>query len=296
LKGVRRVTPPRFRDMGTAIIGAGTLAGALLAPLLIVPLAANFGWRAAFLVTSSLGGLWLPFWLALARHKDANLDPVSQSVDAVTVTASTPKRTLTWSSRGVWATAFCIFFSIPPSVFTLAFFPRFLQATFGLEMAQTKNLQWQPYLAMDLGQITAGFLLIRMFRKGTPFLTARRAIMTTGFIGATTMTLMNFAPTLEWTMVWLDLSRFCFQFAYVGLLAYGISVVSENESGRMNGFMNAIFGACSAVFAVVIGNLSDRFHHDYRPVIWLVGLIPLVGLTGWTILSSQHAKRTGKDE
>jgi hypothetical protein len=199
-------------------------------------------------------------------------------------------------SLGVWATAVCIFFTVPPSVFALSFFPRYLQVTYGLDVKHSAAFQWQPFLALDLGQIAAGLLLTLLLRRHWSFLAARRLIMTSGFTTAAVMVLMTQTHNLTWTMVWLNLSRFTFQFAYVGLLAYGISVVAEREAARMNGFMNAVFGACNLVFAPLIGRIADVFHKDYRPVIWMVGLIPLVGLAGWTVLSALHARRTGVDE
>ena len=294
LKGVRRVCPPRLRDFGTGIIGAGTLLGALLAPLTVAPLAASIGWRAAFVVTSLLGAIWLPFWIMQSRRKEAGLGaPEEVSPEAAAVAGP---RLLTSRSFGVWATAICIFFTIPPTVFTLAFFPLFLASTYGLDIKQSASYQWQPFLAMDLGQIVAGVLLMFLLRRGWAFLSARRLVMVSGFLGATTMILMNFAPDLAGTMIWLNFSRFCFQFAYVGLLAYGISIVADRETGRMNGFMNATFGACSAVFAPIIGQLSDHFDGNYKPIIWLVGLMPLVGLTGWLVLSRLHDRAVAQLE
>jgi MFS family permease len=111
--------------------------------------------------------------------------------------------------------------------------------------------------------------------------------MSAGFTGAAVMLLMVFAPSLTWAMAWLNLSRFLFQFAYVALLAYGISVVRESQAGTMNGFMNATFGACTFVFNPLIGKLADVFG-SFRPALVMVSLSPLVGLTGWLLLSHVH--------
>jgi MFS family permease len=135
---------------------------------------------------------------------------------------------------------------------------------------------------------------LTLLRRGWSFLDARRLVMTVGFLGATTMTLMAIAPSLAWALAALDFSRFCFQFGYVALLAYGISVVAEPEAGRMNGFMNAVFGACGAVFNPVIGRIIDVSGKDYGPSLLLVGLIPLIALTCWTVLSALHARHGHK--
>ena len=231
----------------------------------------------------------------MSTNSKANLETEAAADAAAPPVSIAP--TLTPQSLGVWATAVCIFFTVPPSVFALySFFPRYLQVTYGLDVKHSAAFQWQPFLAMDLGQIAAGVLLTVLLRRHWSFLAARRLIMTSGFTTAAVMVLMTQTHNLTWTMVWLNLSKFTFQFAYVGLLAYEISVVAEREAARMNGFMNAVFGACNLVFAPLIGRIADVFHKDYRPVIWMVGLIPLLGLTGWTVLSTLHARRTGLDE
>ena len=141
------------------------------------------------------------------------------------------------------------------------------------------------FLAMDLGQLTGGAVLFWLLRSGWRFLSARRLVMVLGFCGSTLMLLMVTAPGLGMAMVWLNLSRFCFQFAYVALLAYGISSVPEHQTGKMNGFMNAMFGACGFAFNPLIGWLSDVNHHAFRPVLVMVALSPLIGLSGWLVLS-----------
>ena len=59
--------PAHKRGRGLAIAYSGGSLGALLTPLLVVPIAAAFGWRAAFWVTGALGALWLVGWSRIAR-------------------------------------------------------------------------------------------------------------------------------------------------------------------------------------------------------------------------------------
>src|SRR5271170_7620037 len=52
------------RGMGISYSGASV--GAIVAPLVIVPIALKFGWRAAFLFTGGLGAVWLLVWWFVA--------------------------------------------------------------------------------------------------------------------------------------------------------------------------------------------------------------------------------------
>ena len=62
----------------------GTGLGSLIAPPLIVFLTLRYGWRAAFLIASSVGVIWIPFWLLATRggapKKAAPAAPVNRTI------------------------------------------------------------------------------------------------------------------------------------------------------------------------------------------------------------------------
>ena len=62
IKTTAEYFPKKDRAFATSIFNAGASVGALAAPLLIPPLAKNFGWEMAFIVIGGLGFLWMFFW------------------------------------------------------------------------------------------------------------------------------------------------------------------------------------------------------------------------------------------
>jgi ACS family hexuronate transporter-like MFS transporter len=60
--------PKTARMRGVGIGYGGTAIGALLAPLLITPVAAAWGWRTGFWFTGIAGILWLALWTGISRH------------------------------------------------------------------------------------------------------------------------------------------------------------------------------------------------------------------------------------
>ena len=55
--------PVRERAFAMAIFNSGAALGAVISPPIIVWLQMRYGWQAAFLVTASLGFVWLVLWL-----------------------------------------------------------------------------------------------------------------------------------------------------------------------------------------------------------------------------------------
>ena len=73
LRATSLVMKPADRSLGNGIFNSGAAIGAVLTPLIVTPLAAKFGWRTAFVVTGSLGFLWVGVWLTVLRGERGRL-------------------------------------------------------------------------------------------------------------------------------------------------------------------------------------------------------------------------------
>ncbi len=323
LKGVRRVVHPAHRDVGSGIVGSGSLLGALLTPLTVIPLTGMVGWRAAFLFTGIVGLLWVPVWAIVASRPPLRLEPGEdgtgserpwfaaaweawrgiardllarrkRSAVSAGVQADPVSQPLNMASWGIWATLLTIFFTIPPTVFTLQFMPIYLTRVFGLTQQEQAGYQWIPYLGMDIGQVLGGFAILRLLGFGLPFRRARGTVLVAGMLGATLMLGMVATRSVVVAMLFFVVARFFFQFGYTALLTYGISVVPEKQTAQMNGLMNATFGVCNFIFNPVIGNMVKRI--GFVPVLVMVSLTPLLGMVGWLVCSHQHERHAGAFE
>src|SRR5262249_47483157 len=67
LRTVSQTLPLQKRSRGTAVAYSGGALGGVLAPLLVTPVYAVWGWRAAFWVTGGLGLGWSLLWFFVSR-------------------------------------------------------------------------------------------------------------------------------------------------------------------------------------------------------------------------------------
>src|SRR5690349_1244753 len=74
MRVVSRLLEPRERALGNGIFTSGTSVGALIAPGLILAIAATLGWRWAFVLIGSLGAFWIFGWMLMTR--DPKMAPV----------------------------------------------------------------------------------------------------------------------------------------------------------------------------------------------------------------------------
>ena len=73
LRVTARVLPPADRSLGNGIFNSGAAVGAVVTPIVVTNLTLLMGWRAAFLVTGSLGFVWVAAWLILVQGPERRL-------------------------------------------------------------------------------------------------------------------------------------------------------------------------------------------------------------------------------
>ena len=97
-KAVSEWYPAKERALVHGIIQSGAAIGAILAPPVITWINARYGWQPAFLITGSLGFVWLVFWLLL-YHPPESHPRITDEERALVVgdaPAAAAKATIRW--------------------------------------------------------------------------------------------------------------------------------------------------------------------------------------------------------
>src|SRR5580765_191814 len=161
--------PQEERALATGIFNAGTNTGAILTPLIVPWIALTWGWRWAFVIVGSLGFLWLIAWLALYRSPEAT----------TTIPGAMPRgnwlRLLT--HRQTWAIVAGKFLADPVWWFYLYWLPKFLDATYGIKLAQVALPLITVYVIADVGSIAGGWLSSSLLKRGWTTNRARKTAM-----------------------------------------------------------------------------------------------------------------------
>ncbi len=74
IKTVAQWFPRAERAFANALFNSGSNIGSVVAPLVVLPIAAAWGWRSTFVIAGIAGILWVFFWIPLFRNPPAQAD------------------------------------------------------------------------------------------------------------------------------------------------------------------------------------------------------------------------------
>jgi MFS transporter, ACS family, hexuronate transporter len=177
IKAVAEYFPKHERSLATGIFNSGANIGAILAPLTVPWIYANWGWEAAFVIVGGIGFLWLGFWLFLYEKPDvqkrlspAELAYINSDDDhtAKDFVASTER--VKWFQllgyRQTWAFAFGKFMTDGVWWFFLFWLPAYLKAQYNVVNQQVAIPVMLVYTMAMVGSISGGWFPMYFIRKG----------------------------------------------------------------------------------------------------------------------------------
>jgi ACS family hexuronate transporter-like MFS transporter len=181
IKTVAEWFPKKERALATGIFNSGANVGPLAVPVVVPFLTDWFTWRGAFVVTGSLGFVWLAAWLLLYYNPQAHVRVSQTELDHIQSDPVESTTAVPWSHllpvKETWAFALAKFFTDPVWWFYLFWLPRYLQETFHLDIKQNRLPVIVAYAASMIGGVAGGWLSSVMIRRGWSHNAARKTAM-----------------------------------------------------------------------------------------------------------------------
>ncbi|RYG45041.1 MAG: MFS transporter [Chitinophagaceae bacterium] len=173
--------PKKERALATGFFDSGSNIGAVLAPVLIPWILGFYGWQAAFIITGSVGFLWLIAWRTFyevpekqKRLKPAELEYIRSDNEAQTEKAGEVKWIKLFGLKQTWAFIIGKFFTDPIWYFFMYWLPSYFSTTFHLDLKKPSPPLIIIYTAATIGAIGGGYLSSRLIKKGWKVHKARK--------------------------------------------------------------------------------------------------------------------------
>jgi MFS transporter, ACS family, hexuronate transporter len=261
--------PADMRARGTAASFSGGTIGAIVTPLIALPVAAAYGWRAAFVLTGVFGAAWLLIWAAIARPP------------FLPARAARPPK-MRWpnpAERRVWALVFSYALPAiaPGPIITL--FQIYLNRELGVPQAELRGILWMPPLAWGVGYFFWGWVADR-FAADNPRPVRLFALLTVSSLALGVAPMFASVPAAIALMSWACFIGGGFQMTALKVGSYNFP---RDQTAMMSGIASGAWSLVNAALAEPIGRLFDQ--QRWSEAFWLVALCPAVGIAVWLVLS-----------
>jgi MFS transporter, ACS family, hexuronate transporter len=291
-KAVSEWFPKRERAWAVALFDSGSSIGGAIAPALVVWLYLSFhSWRPAFIITGSLGFLWLIPWRLLYHPPESHpyiSDAerrmiVGDKLESEPVVSGHPKgfgplRTR-WSELirlpQTWGVIAARGLTDPVWFFITDWFGIYL-LTKGFKPEDALLAFWIPFVAADLGNFFGGGVSSWLVKRGRPVGWARKAVIIFGGIGTAML-----IPTLFTSNLYAISGLFAVStFSYSSFSTMAIVLPSDLYKSEAVASVSGVSGMAAGLLTIIstflIGRISDRF--SFEPILIAASLIPLVGV------------------
>ncbi len=284
--------PQRERGRATSTYAMGQYIGsALLAPMLFWS-ASNHGWRSVFYVTGTAGIVSALMWLYVyrdpARSTRANSAELAEITAGGALTAAPVREQVTREQimrllreRQVWALGAGKFAIMSSLYFLLTWFPTYLVKERGMTALNAGIATSLPYIAASIGVILGGVWSDWLLRRGVHISPARKIPIVAGFLGATSIILMNYIADNR-----IALAIMTFAFFAQGVSSNSWSIISEVAPvkliGLTGGIINFTGHIAGIVTPIVIGYII-KATGSFEMVLAFVSLAGVAGALSYTV-------------
>jgi MFS transporter, ACS family, hexuronate transporter len=284
LKAVTESLPPERRSFGLGLAYSGGSLGALLTPIVVVPLALRWGWRSTFVLSAAVGFVWIGGWVLLRVTGLYRSGTVAVQTQPTRSPAARPK----WN-RDLFATAAIYGLGAAPLAFGLYSAPLYLTRILHQPQAALAHLLWIPPAGWETGYLFWGWIADR--RRKSALAAGNRAVSPLGLFalfaaGSTMLCLIPYAAQFPHavliTMAIFFLVMFLSGGYVVITLAHGATTQAGENTGFLAGFSISGWSLTTGVLMAVVGRMFDRA--EYTVTFWLVSALPVAGVFLWMLL------------
>lgn len=282
-KAISRWFPQHRRAFAMAVFDGGSAVGAIIAPPIVVLLALHFGWRAAFVVTSLLGFVWLAGWLWVYHSPEKHpwLSEEDRQIvlreggagQAKSALFGAPLRRIL-GVRPLWGLMATRMLSTPVWWFYVFWLPDYLSKGRGFSLKEIGLYGWIPYLTVDIGKMAGGAISDGMLARGRSATFARKSVMAAGALAMMGGIMVAGAEQPAMALAWVCLATFGFGMWSANTLALHADIFPSATMGSAVGLTGTAASLGGAIFTFVVGQVVDK--HGYGPVFWVAGIAPLV--------------------
>jgi ACS family hexuronate transporter-like MFS transporter len=292
MKATSEWFPAHERGLAGGVFNIGASVGSMLAPPLVAWAILTYNWQSAFVLTGSLGLVWLVLWFLFYQSpaKQRALSTAEREYIRagqerhLDGDGTRPSVARIIRQRNFWGIALPRFLA-DPTWGTLTFWlPLYLTTVRHFDLKQIALFAWLPFLAADLGCLSGGTISIALQKRfGVRLINARRGAFTVGACLMIGVSFVGFVQSPYVAIALLSLAGFAHQTLSVTVITMSSDLFRRNEVATVAGMAGTCGNAGVLLFSLLMGTLVTTV--GYTPFfIGLAGLDLIGALILWTVV------------
>ena len=286
---ISRWFPVNEISRGVSSALAGQIAGAAIAPFIVVPLAMAFGWRATFFVNGAIGLIWVIVCIRWFRNNPSEMKGITGEEKNFIETNryfTRHSQDISWkailTNRSLLALVLAFFCSQWAMYFFIAWMPIYLQQGRHFSETNMKFITSLIFIPAIVTNLAGGFLsdwLVK--KKGLKF--GRRSIGMLSMGMNCVLFLIEATTPNNTILVACLITGFACQLI-LGVVAFGVCIdIGGNYAGTVASVMNCIGQLGAFSLAIVFGKIVDATHSFNAPLFVISGLMS-IGCLLWLLV------------
>ncbi len=263
--------PVKQRALAQGIFNSGASIGNVIAPVIIVYLYAQFGWKSTYVILGVIGLLWVIPWFILNKSKPEDhpwiteeernliLNDRIENNDVAVEGAKSLSVTKILSFKQPWGILLCRFFIEPIWWFFAGWMPIYLNSKFGLSIEEIGKTMWISYLMAAAGGILGGMFTEAIIKR-TSVDVGRKASIVIGclliIVGFVSI-IMFVSDSNYMTFIYLaGLALFGFQFAIGNIQTLSSDLFKGPSVGTLAGLAGTVAAVSPIIMNWFIGTIT----------------------------------------
>ncbi|HVW04649.1 MAG TPA: MFS transporter [Vicinamibacterales bacterium] len=280
-KVVAQWFPIKERALAIGVFNSASMLGSFIAPFLVIPVAQRYGWRAGFLVPSTLGVFWVIAWWLVYRQpgEDRELSAAEAAYIAEgrgVAQEPAPSTAQLLRLKQTWGLMLCRFWVGPVVQFYIYWMPSYFRDVRHLSVANASYFGAVTFLFGDVGSVAGGAVAGWLIARGMRVSAARRSTLLGGailcFAGAAVPMLAN----VPLAIAAISIVLLGHTFLSANMFASMSDLFPSAAVARVTGLTGVASGISGIFFPWLTGVIVDRA--SYAPVFLMGALMPLLGV------------------
>jgi ACS family hexuronate transporter-like MFS transporter len=302
-KAVAEWFPRRESGWAVALFDSGSSIGGALAPFIVFAVyEATGSWRPAFILTGTLGLLWIPLFrwlyrspevherLSTEERNDILQNRASATSSDGAAAAPLSYRTLL-SLPQTWGIILGKALTDPVWFFITDWFAIYI-ASRGFKVEDSLLAFWVPFLAADLGNFFGGGLSSALISRGWAVGTARKVVVVIGALGMTMMIPAIYVSSLVAIAACIAVATFCYAALSTMVLNLPADLYPTRSVASVSGLGGTAAGIGTILASYGTGVVADRY--SFEPILIAASIVPLIAMVAVLVLvRNNEATRRG---